>query len=222
MHIPLYETRDAAQPFHRENAVRQAGQRPSCQTLDAMCATFLHDVSLNPSNAAILERWEELGLPNGWLVAGCLFQTVWNLQSGRPPALGIKDYDLFYFDANDLSESGEQRAQSQIDAVLSDLGITVEVANQARVHLWYPQHFGRPYPELTSCEEGIKRFLALETCVDVRPNEYHAPYGLQGIYAGTLSPNPLMPYAELFAEKVASYRARWPNLGKAAMSCSGA
>ena len=180
-----------------------------------MEATFLRDVSLNPANATILARWEALDLPNAWLVAGCLFQTIWNLQSGRPPGAGIKDYDIFYFDATDLSESGEQEAQARVDGLLSDLGVTVEVANQARVHLWYPRHFGRPYPELTSSEDGIKRFLALETCVAVRPNDCHAPFGLHGVYAGTLSPNPLTPYNELFSEKVASYLARWPNLGKA-------
>jgi uncharacterized protein len=181
-----------------------------------MSTTFLRDVSINPTNAAILARWDELALPNAWLVAGCLFQTVWNLQSGRPPGADIKDYDLFYFDATDLSESGEQQAQARIDAVLADLEITVEIANQARVHLWYPRYFGRPYPKLSSSEEGIERFLVLETCVGVRPNECHAPFGLQGVYAGTLSPNPLTPYAELFEEKVASYRTRWPHLAATA------
>lgn len=176
-----------------------------------MVATFLRDVSLNPANAAILGCWNELDLPNAWLVAGCLFQTVWNIQSGRPPASGIKDYDLFYFDGQDLSESGEQKTQARVNAVLAHLQITVEVANQARVHLWYLRHFGRPYPELSSSEEGIKRFLVLETCVGVRPDECHAPFGLHGIYAGTLTPNSLTPYAELFTEKVASYRARWPH-----------
>lgn len=176
-----------------------------------MITTFLQDVSLNPANAAILGRWNELDLPNAWLVAGCLFQTVWNIQSGRAPGAGIKDYDLFYFDGSDLSESGEQKAQAHANAVLTDLQITVEVANQARVHLWYPRHFGRPYPGLSSSEEGIKRFLVLETCVGVRPDACHAPFGLHGIYAGTLTPNPLTPYAELFTEKVASYRARWPH-----------
>ena len=96
--------------------------------------------------------------------------------------------------------------------MLSDLGVTVEVANQARVHLWYPGFFGRPYPELASSEDGISRFLVLETCVGVRPGQYHAPYGIEGAYAGTLSPNPLTPYSELFAQKVASYRRRWPHL----------
>lgn len=177
-----------------------------------MGTDFLRDITRNAVNASILTRWQELALPNAWLVAGCLFQTVWNLQSGRPPASGIKDYDIFYFDAADLSEAGEQQAQARASQVFSDLGVTVEVANQARVHLWYPQYFGRPYPALRSPEDGIKRFLVLETCVGVRPNSCHAPFGLAGIYAGTLSPNPLTPYPELFASKVASYRARWPRL----------
>ncbi|MGE0798483.1 MAG: nucleotidyltransferase family protein [Lautropia sp.] len=164
------------------------------------------------SSATILSRWKDLDFPNAWLVAGCLFQTVWNLQCGRAPGAGIKDYDIFYFDAADLSESGEQQAQARADRILGDLGITVEVANQARVHLWYPEHFGRPYARLDSSEEGISRFLVLETCVGARPDRCHAPHGLSGIYAGTLSPNPRTPYPELFADKVASYRARWPGL----------
>ena len=186
-----------------------------------MSAAFLLDVSRNPVNAAILARWDRLELPDAWLVAGCLFQTVWNLQCGRAAGSGIKDYDLFYFDGADLSEAGEQRAQARVDAVLGDLGVTVEVANQARVHLWYPGHFDRPYPPLCSSQDGIRRFLVLETCVGVRPGEVHAPYGLDGIHAGTLSPNPLTPYPELFADKVASYRARWPHLGQGAAGPHG-
>ncbi len=180
-----------------------------------MSETLLRDITSNHANAAILARWGELGLPGAWLVAGCLLQTVWNLQAGRPPGAGIKDYDIFYFDADDLSEAGERRAQARADAVLADLGIVTEVANQARVHRWYPQHFGRPYPALASAEDGIRRFLVLETCVGVRPGACHAPFGLDGLYAATLSPNPLTPYAELFAAKVASYRARWPHVGRA-------
>jgi len=175
-------------------------------------ATFLTDISRNPVNASILSRWDALGLPNAWLVAGCLFQTVWNVRSGRVPDAGIKDYDLFYFDPMDLSERAERESQASVNALFGDLGVDIEVANQARVHLWYPSFFHRPYPVLDSAEDGIRRFLVAETCVGVRPRECHAPFGLAGIYAGTLTANPLVPYPELFAAKVASYRSRWPNL----------
>jgi uncharacterized protein len=174
-----------------------------------MSVDFCAHVALNPVNRAILSRWKLLDLPNTWLVAGCLFQTVWNIQSGRPPDAGIKDYDVFYFDPGDLSETAESHVQARIESLLGDLGVTIEVANQARVHLWYPDHFGQPYPALSSAEDGISRFLALETCVAVRPSECFAPYGLTGLYAGTLTPNSLTPYPGLFSQKAASYCQRW-------------
>ena len=170
---------------------------------------FARHVASNPVNRAILSRWDLLDLPGSWLVAGCVFQTVWNVQAGLRPESGIKDYDIFYFDSADLSAAAEAEAQSLAESALSDLGVTVEVANQARVHLWYPEHFGYPYPKLGSAEEGISRFLVRETCVGVRPQQCYAPYGLSGLYAGTLTPNPVTPHAELFAKKVASYKARW-------------
>lgn len=173
---------------------------------------FRADVVCNPANAAILSRWKRVELPGAWLVAGCLFQTVWNLQAGRPAYQDIKDYDLFYFDASDLSQQAEQQAQAHVDSLFGDLGVVLEVANQARVHLWYEQFFGHAYAPLSSSEEGIGRFLVRETCVAVRPGQCFAPYGLKGLYAGTLSPNPLVPHTALFERKVASYRQRWPWL----------
>jgi uncharacterized protein len=192
------------------NAVERT-QEPwhSRGALSAMTADFAIHVALNPVNRAILSRWDRLDLPDCWLVAGCLFQTVWNVQAGLTPESGIKDYDIFYFDPSDLSEAAEAEAQVLVESLLGDLGVTVEVANQARVHIWYPTHFGYPYPALKSVEDGISRFLVRETCVGIRPRQSYAPYGLSGLYAGTLTRNPATPYPELFARKVASYRERW-------------
>jgi hypothetical protein len=173
---------------------------------------FVADVLSNRNNRAILDRWSMLALPDGWLVAGCLFQTVWNLHAGRSPEADIKDYDLFYFDSGDTSERGEFGVQARIDELLGDLGVTVEASNQARVHLWYESYFGQPYGELHSACEGIDRFLVSATCVGVRPGEVYAPYGLALIYDGVLSMNPLLPYRVLFDRKASSYLARWPWL----------
>ncbi len=173
---------------------------------------FLSDIANNAHNRAILDRWNALALVDGWLVAGCLFQTVWNLQAGRAPDQDIKDYDLFYFDAGDPSEESERYVQERVDDVLGDLNITVEVSNQARVHVWYESHFGRPYERLHSVREGIDRFLVLETRVGVRPGDFYAPSGLTPLYAGSLTPNPLTPHRELFEQKALSYRSRWPWL----------
>jgi hypothetical protein len=174
-----------------------------------MQARFLGDTATNEVIFAVLSRWHRLSLPQSWLVAGCLFQTIWNIQSGRPPGADIRDYDLFYFDSGDLGAEAEAQAQSHVESALGDLGVKVEVANQARVHTWYMEHFGEPYSALAAVEEGIDRFLVLETCVGIRPGEVYSPHGLDGVYAGTLTPNPLAPYPALFARKVESYRERW-------------
>jgi hypothetical protein len=173
---------------------------------------FKADILKNGHNRAILDRWDALALPDGWLVAGCLFQSVWNLQADRAAEADIKDYDLFYFDAGDLSETGEHHVQSRVNDVLGDLGIIAEASNQARVHLWYEGYFGYPCPELRSACDGIDRFLVLATCVGVRPGKIYAPHGLSLLYDGVLTGNPLTPHHDLFERKTASYRARWPRL----------
>jgi hypothetical protein len=194
-------------------AWRLAAGPASPRTLGDMQARFRNDMAKNAAISAILSRWDRLCLPQLWLVAGCLFQSAWNIQSGRPPGAGIKDYDFFYFDPTDLTAHSEAHAQSHFESELGDFGVDIEVANQARVHTWYPEHFGQPYPALRAVEEGIDRFLVLETCVGIRPDRIYAPNGLEGIYAGTLTPNPLTPYPELFHRKVGSYRQRWDWLG---------
>lgn len=174
----------------------------------------------NPHNADLLGRLPFLGLPDVWLVAGCLFQTVWNLRSGLNPTAHIKDYDLFYFDASDLSEAAEHAVQARVTALFSDLPITVEAKNQARVHLWYERWFGYPYAPLQSARNGIERFLVPCTCVGLQPAAdpgveepmLYAPYGLEELYAGLLRPNPACPHLPLFQAKAESYCERWPWL----------
>jgi uncharacterized protein len=177
---------------------------------------FIADIQANPHNRALLARWHDMDLLDGWLVAGCLFQTVWNLRDGKAAQAQIKDYDLFYFDATDLGENAERRVQMRVEALTRDLGIVVEAKNQARVHLWYREHFGHAYPQLHSAREGIDRFLIPATCVGVRPAragcELYAPNGLALLYEGVLAPNPLIDHRDLFLAKAASYRSRWPWL----------
>ena len=182
----------------------------------ALRARFLADIRENRTNRVILERWDQLALPDGWLVAGCLFQAVWNLRSGAAPGAQVSDYDFFYFDASDLTEAAEKRVQDRVRDALADLGVHVDVKNQARVHLWYEDWFGYPCPAMRSAREGIDRFLIPCTSVGVRMNrgecELYAPYGLRELYDGVLRPNPLTDHRALFRRKAQSYRDRWPWL----------
>jgi uncharacterized protein len=174
---------------------------------------FIQDALENRHNRAILDRLAALALPDAWLVAGCLFQTVWNLRSGAAPDAGIKDYDLFYFDASDLSASAEAAVQRRVQDGFADLGVQIEIKNQARVHTWYPSYFGYPYAPLTCSRDGLDRFLVRCTCVGLQPTDdglvLYAPHGLDDLYAGILQPNPLCDHPPLFTQKALSYQSRW-------------
>jgi uncharacterized protein len=185
--------------------------------MSATPARFIADALENRNNRVILDRLPALGLPDAWLVAGCLFQTVWNLRSGLAPEHGIKDYDLFYFDATDLSADAECAVQERAQSCFADLGVEIELKNQARVHTWYPAYFGYPYPALESSRDGLRRFLVACTCVGLQPAEHGGPTlfaadGLGDLYAGILRPNPLCERPPLFEQKARSYQARWPWL----------
>lgn len=177
-------------------------------------AEFLEMALAHPANQRLLERLRSLHLPQCYLTAGCLYQVIWNRLSGRSCTFGIKDYDVFYFDGGDLSEQAEDAVIRQVHAAAGDLGLEIEVKNQARVHLWYPQHFGQDYAPLSGAREGIDRFLVSCTCVGIEAEsgQLYAPYGLSELAAGLLRMNPLTPFTALFYAKAASYQARWPWL----------
>ncbi len=67
---------------------------------------FLHAVRHHPVNAAILDSLHALQTQQTHLVAGALFQSVWNLRNGQPVGEGIRDHDVFYWD-DDTSDAAE-------------------------------------------------------------------------------------------------------------------
>ena len=180
--------------------------------LDA--ATFRDICLTNPANCQLLAALAELDIPQCHLTAGCLFQTVWNVLSGRPPAENIKDYDVFYFDGSDLSWEAEDAVIRRVAPIAERLGLPVEVKNQARVHLWYKNRFGADYPQLFSARDGMSRYLVRCTCVGIEAatGEVFAPDGFADLEAGLLRVNRLLPRPGLWQAKAEHYRARWPWL----------
>ena len=77
--------------------------------------------------------------------------------SGYPLEHGILDYDVFYFDCDDLTWEAEDRIIRRCAELFSDLGVEVQVRNQARVHLWYEQKYGSPCPQMKSSKEGTRK-----------------------------------------------------------------
>jgi hypothetical protein len=174
-------------------------------------SAFVSDAMKNPINAELLSRLGALRLNDCLLTAGCLFQATWNRISEKPAGWGVKDYDVFYFDDTDISWEAEDAVIRRVQKQVDDLGVNVEVKNQARVHLWYRQRFNADYPRLASAREGIDRYPVACTCVgiDVANGELYAPNGLEDLYGGVLRMNPRLPLPDIFERKAESYRARW-------------
>ena len=177
---------------------------------------FLNLALRNPANQIIAEKLFELALPDAWIVAGCLVQTVWNGLTGRAVDHGINDYDVFYFDPDTLW-AAEDAVIRRLQSALGDLNVKVEARNQARVHLWYPEKHGLPYPALRSSAEGIDRFLTKNTRVGIRRtqdgHDVYAPDGFDDIAGMIVRPNPGANFsAANYAAKAARWKRLWPEI----------
>lgn len=183
-------------------------------------AQFLRLVRLNPFVTEIAGRASLLGLPDTWLVSGCLFQTVWNVLAGESPSRGIKDYDLFYFDSSDTSWESEQRINLRAAGLFSDLNCEIDVRNQARVHEWYAAEFGVDgYPRLKQATDGIDNFLAVCCMVAIRRTrtgnvDVYSPFGVDDVMDRVVRPNPWYPDApvDCYNRKAERWRSLWPDL----------
>ena len=166
----------------------------------------------------VLTTVRALDLPDWRLVSGAVYQAVWNARTGRPAGYGVRDYDLAYFDASDLSYEAEDVVIKRVAAAFDEpFRSQVEVRNQARVHLWFQNRFGEPYAPLSSTDEALERFVAPTFAVGVRLEaddslSVAAPFGLDDVFALTIRPNPNRPVAKGWAKAVDSARARWPEL----------
>jgi uncharacterized protein len=157
-----------------------------------------------------------LDVQDAWLVSGALFQTVWNIRTGRAPQHGIRDYDIFYFDP-DTTWLAEDKAIKRTTALFADLNAQIELRNQARVHLWYEEKFGTPYAPLKCAKDGIDRFLMYNAQVGIRPIgedfEIYAPHGLADIAGLIVRPNPMPNFqTERYLEKAQRWKVRWPEI----------
>ncbi|HJQ58731.1 MAG TPA: nucleotidyltransferase family protein, partial [Vineibacter sp.] len=123
----------------------------------------------HPILSGVLQRFEAVGLPDAWLVAGAVAQAVWNDRTGRPPAHGLKDIDIVYFDPADLSAEAESAHEARLRGLFADLPAKLDVKNEARVHLWYRDVFGQTVEPYRSTADAIATFPAIATSVGARP-----------------------------------------------------
>jgi len=194
---------------------------PSGTTDDVVGAAdeqrFLELVLANPTVTAVLARAPQLGLGEWWLTAGVLFQSVWNGLTGRDPAAGIRDADLFYFDP-DTSWDAEDAVIRRGADLFGDLPVPVEIRNEARVHLWYADRFGVPGPApFRDCRDAIDSFAAVCCCYGIRVAagggvQVYAPHGYADLFDLVVRPNGRLAPRHVYDAKAVRWRTEWPQL----------
>ena len=185
--------------------------------LDEQLISLRAVLSRNEMLTEVINRAALLDLPGWYVTAGCLYQTVWNVVTGRPPASGIKDYDIVYFDSSDLSREAEDAVITAGREIFAGLPIEADIHNEARVHLWYEEKFGVPCAPYDSSEAGIDTFPATTCCLGVRQEtggrwRVYAPHGLSDVFNLIVRPNPLLAPQSVYESKAQRWRSHWPEL----------
>lgn len=187
--------------------------RPAPEQAEALRAI----VRNSPLLMAVLTRARDMDLRDWRVVSGAIYNTVWNVLTGRSENTGIKDVDLFYWDDSDLSYEAEDVVIRRGAELFADLPVPVEIRNQARVHLWYEGHFGMPYPPVTSSAEAVDRFASKTHAVSVRlePDDtlsLYAPFGLDDLFAFRITANRAMDNRQTHETKGARAMKVWPEV----------
>ena len=170
-------------------------------------------IRASPVLMETLETAKTMGLPDWWVVSGAIYNQVWNDLTGRPEMYGVKDIDLFYFDP-DTSWEAEDAVIQRGASLFRDTP-PVEIRNQARVHIWYKDHFGEDYPALGSSAQGIDHFACKTHCIGVRLTDdldIYAPFGLRDVFSFRITPNPVLNNRETHERKAVRQSRLWPEL----------
>lgn len=190
------------------------------ETLQPDSQRLFEMLSQNPILKEILTRFDEVSLPNAYLVAGCVSQTIWNITLGRDPTENISDIDIIYFDDIDLSGESEEHHETRLRALFNNVtaphNLQLDVKNEARVHLWYKSKFGFDIPPYTSAHQAIQCFHSTAACIGVRAKngifDYYAPYGTHDLFTLTARANKTQITQNVYEAKIARWSKAWPEL----------
>jgi uncharacterized protein len=176
-----------------------------------------HIILSNEILKKILMKSRNLNMDNYYIGAGCITQTVWNYLSNKPLNYGIKDIDFVYFDHQSMDYASENKVISIIKDLFQDLAVDIDVKNQARVHLWYKDHFGYDIKPYISLESAINSWPTTATAIGVRMLKnnqlyIYLPFGLNDLLSKIVRPNKKQITQDIYEGKVARWIENWPDL----------
>ena len=180
---------------------------------------FISILKKNKDLMQILDYIEVLKLPNFYIAAGAIFQTIWNYYDNKPLNHGIKDIDIIYYDVNNISKEYEKALEEKIVKYLKKLNLNYEfdVHNEARMHLWKKENENKNIDQYKNSEDAINQWIATVQSVGITKSngkiQVYAPYGLSDIFSRTIRPIKHKANSkDLYDKKVASWQKRFNNL----------
>lgn len=161
-----------------------------------------------------LQTAQELELPDWWLAAGFVRNTVWDALHGYRERTPLADVDMIYFEPGQIDERQEKR----YEVGLREANPTVpwSVKNQARMHLVRPDRL--PYQ---SSADAVSYWIETPTCLGVRLTdsgklELLAPHGVADLLALRVRPAPTVNSQDryYYEKRVRDKRwqEKWPRL----------
>lgn len=152
-----------------------------------------------------------------YIGAGAIAQTIWNSIFGNDLNYGIEDVDIVYFNRKDISNTGENITKVHLTQLLNHTLYSIDIKNQARVHLWYKDKFGYDIEPITSMINAVNRWPTTCTSISLRLDnnknlEVYAPFGLDDLFLGIVRPNKKQITEEIFNKKVRKWLSKWPDL----------
>lgn len=164
------------------------------QTLEKQLGFCISILEKNKELMDVLSFLEQMALPNYYIAAGAVFQTIWNYQDGRYLNYGIKDIDVIYYDSSNLSVEQDLDYYQKIQSYVEEKGYPyqIDVSNEARMHLWKEAKEGKKVLPYKNSEDAICRWIATVHAIGItlenKQLQVYAPYGLSDLLSRTIRP----------------------------------
>jgi uncharacterized protein len=161
---------------------------------------------------ALLLHVESLGLPDCWIGAGFIRNTVWDVLHGRAIDVSrLNDVDVIFFDPSDTGRERESDLENRLHEISP--GAIWSVKNQARMHR---RNGDAPYRDTF---DAVAHWAETATALAARSLDGRidvmAPHGVKDLLNLIVRPAPAFEQKmEVYRERVLSkdWPARWPRL----------
>lgn len=154
-----------------------------------------------------------------YLSGSAIAKTVWNRQLGYDDMYDISDIDLIYFDPIHTTYQQEDTVISNTKSVMPNyISFRCDVKNQARVHIWHQEHFGKPLKPYRDIVETLQVTTTKIQQIAISIDRKHVIYGDRGdiisndIINMVIRPNDKATLPESYAAKSDKWKSAYPQL----------